>query len=347
MTATRAIIDFTKRRQTFQQRLLESVKKITAGDGVWGEMKTKGVRDTGEDTAIDANEPLGLAGYQAEYADGESAQKTIKYGEGESFVLLRFQSPECIRKAFDSVRNSKSSFKWFEGKNGQKGYFSSTKLGGNYVLAESEQLAVDCTTEEVLRAYLSGDLQTEWNTKDLEWCHFTKCKKDKKADEKEANRILRSKTTTNDSDDESEHDDNDYYYQQDLCLQSQRVITSHTGPMRYQQIIEIDKVGSGNYSALVRLFKNKKEKSEKNGNGAPTVTTTAKKPFESLQVYVGLEQVDKNVKIYAAGVFEVNREVVPKIIVFDTSGIAGALAGKGTLWLSGYFGQRQASKQMS
>ena len=48
--------------------------------------------------------------------------------------------------------------------------------------------------------------------------------------------------------------------------------------------------------------------------------------------------------IYAAGVFEVNREVVPKIIIFDTSGIAGSLAGKGTLWLSAYFQNRSDKK---
>ena len=115
--------------------------------------------------------------------------------------------------------------------------------------------------------------------------------------------------------------------------------------MKYQQILEIDKVGQNNYSILVRLFQNNKNgKNPNNGQHQQqqeelnnAVTTTAKKPFESLQVYVGLEQDGSDVKIYAAGVFEVNREVVPKIIVFDTSGIAGSIAGKGTLWLAGYF----------
>ena len=37
----------------------------------------------------------------------------------------------------------------------------------------------------------------------------------------------------------------------------------------------------------------------------------------------------------AAGVFEVNRRVVPNLLIFDASGIAGDMAGKGTLWLAG------------
>ena len=134
-----------------------------------------------------------------------------------------------------------------------------------------------------------------------------------------------------------------YFYLQDLLLKSQRVIRSQTGHMRYQQIIEIDKVGQHNYSILVRLLKNKNSKRENdvlleeqvNINSA--ITTNVKKPFESLVVYVGLEQMGSDVKIYAAGVFEVNRKVVPKIIVFDTSRFAGSIAGKGTLWLAGYF----------
>ena len=66
-------------------------------------------------------------------------------------------------------------------------------------------------------------------------------------------------------------------------------------------------------------------------------------PFESLNVYVGLEQRGDDVHIYAAGVFEVNRRVVPNLIVFDASGIAGDMAGKGTLWLSGEFEKRRVA----
>ena len=114
--------------------------------------------------------------------------------------------------------------------------------------------------------------------------------------------------------------------------------------MRYQQIIEIDKVGRHNYAVLVRLLKHEKKRNGENmrqlmarEDRFGAITTTVKKPFESLEVYVGLEQMGSDVKIYAAGVFEVNRKVVPKIMVFDTSGFAGSIAGKGTLWLAGYF----------
>ena len=40
---------------------------------------------------------------------------------------------------------------------------------------------------------------------------------------------------------------------------------------------------------------------------------------------------------------QVNRRVVPNLVIFDASGIAGDMAGKGTLWLSGHFEQRRQS----
>ena len=43
----------------------------------------------------------------------------------------------------------------------------------------------------------------------------------------------------------------------------------------------------------------------------PNLPASARKPFESLNVYVGLEQRGDDVHIYAAGIFEVNRRVVP------------------------------------
>lgn len=331
---SRSALDWNKRRQGVQERLVARAKTVkTVGAGIWTtKSKTNTVVVDGGDSNDLIQETLGLSGYRSEYAD-EKEQGEIEYGNGESFVISRFQSPACIRKAFDSVRRSASSFKWFESKDGRrKGYTSSTKLGGNYVLAEAEQLAINCTTEEVLRIYLSGELQARWNSENLMECHFTKCKKKNSSsssgyfgsgERKKDQRILQR----NNKGDQDIMDDEAYFYRQDLLLRSQRVIRSHTGPMKYQQTIEIDKVGRDNYSVLVRL--NKK-------NASP-ITTSAKKPFESLQVYVGLEQMGNDVNIYAAGVFEVNREVVPKILVFDASGFAGSLAGKGTLWLAGYF----------
>jgi len=309
---------------------------------------------------------IGLAGYKSDYAS-PAQQRQIKKGSGQCFSFQRFQSPAAILSAFNSVRSSSSSFKWFERKD-RKGYFSSTKLGGDWVLAESKQVAVDCTTEEVLRVYLSGELQAKWNAKNLLECYFTKLRNDNIIDQNDDNvvhcqpsinpqrRISWTKSSEKSNvkkRQKSKHrsDDGDvvgdtFLYRQDLLCKSQRVIRSHTGIMRYQQIIEIDKVGHNNYSVLVRLLNDEQKKNRQNDkvehdNNAIT-RTTAKKPFESLQVYINLEQTqDGNVDIYAAGVFEVNRQVVPNLIVFDTSGIAGSIAGKGTLWLAAYFDKRR------
>jgi len=35
-------------------------------------------------------------------------------------------------------------------------------------------------------------------------------------------------------------------------------------------------------------------------------------------------------------------QVVPNLVVFDASGIAGSMAGKGTLWLASFFEERKA-----
>jgi len=315
---------------------------------------------------------IGLAGYKSDYAL-PAQQKQIKKGSGQCFSFQRFQSPAAILSAFNSVRSSSSSFKWFERKD-RKGYFSSTKLGGDWVLAESKQVAVDCTTEEVLRVYLSGELQAKWNAKNLLECYFTKLRKNiidqihnnsdddnvvhcqpsinpqrriswtKSSEKSNVKKRQKSKHRSDDGDVVGDT----FLYRQDLLCKSQRVIRSHTGIMRYEQIIEIDKVGHNNYSVLVRLLKDEQKKNQQNDqveykNNAIT-KTTAKKPFESLQVYINLEQDGTNVDIYAAGVFEVNRQVVPNLIVFDTSGIAGSIAGKGTLWLAAYFDKRRENQ---
>jgi len=167
------------------------------------------------------------------------------------------------------------------------------------VLAESEQLAPSCTCDEVLRAYLDGRLQKRWS-------------KDKVID-----------VTVSTHRGGRLGDGIEPYYRQDLVLHSQRVIRNHTGVMQYSQRIKVDKVGVGNYCIFVHLD--------------PDVASTVKKPFNSLSVYVGLQQQGNDVKIYAAGVFAVNRKVVPNLVVFDASGIAGDMAGKGTLWLAGHF----------
>jgi hypothetical protein len=234
---------------------------------------------------------ISIAKHRHEY--DKVALKKLEHGKGDEFRFGRFQSLEAVKMAFDRCR-SPTAFKAHNGKDGRKGFVCSTKLGGDWVLAESEQLAPSCTCEQVLRAYLDWRLQKRWSS----------------------DKVIDVRTTLH-----KRRKGCDPYYQQDLVLHSQRVIRSHTGVMRYSQRITVDKIGAENYCALVQLD--------------PGEASTAKKPFNSLCVYVGLQQEGKDVKIYAAGVFEVNRKVVPNLVVFDASGIAGNMAGKGTLWLAG------------
>lgn len=253
---------------------------------------------------------------------------------------------------------------------------SSTKLVGDWVLAESQQVAMECTAKEVLEAYLSGDLQQQWNHKEVLECTFrkiTRRKKSKSAPAARSNilteqgvgnfvqRLSSKLSSVNKVETETagisgmgiskelhgnkskskisaprlntKSDQIEKCYQQDLVLKSQRIIRSQTGIMRYSQIITIDKIGHDSYSVLVHL--------DPDRQGSKTTT---KKPFEALSVYVGLQQNGKNVDIYAAGVMKVNRKVVPNLIVFDASGIAGGMAGKGTLWLAGFFDQRHKNR---
>lgn len=254
---------------------------------------------------------VAITGYREKFDNGKQ-QKDLTVHDVENFRFERFQSPMTIKKALETL-NRKSPLKWFQGKDGRKGFVSSTKLAGDWVLAESQQVAVKCTAEEVLQAYLSGDLQEQWNEKEVLECRF------------------HTKTYHNDDENSKKSINDDLllgkYYQQDLILRSQRVITSHTGEMRYSQNLVIDKIGNDGYSVIVRLDpKNQKE--------------STKRPFESLSVYVGLQQRNDDVDIYAAGVMKVNRKVVPNLVVFDASGIAGSMAGKGTLWLAGFFDKR-------
>ena len=239
-----------------------------------------------------------IAKHRKDYADDMRAR--LQHGHGDEFRFGRFQSLAATKAAFEDCR-SPSKFKEFVGKDGRKGSVCSTKLGGDWVLAESEQVAPACTCEQVLKAYLDGRLQRRWS----------------------ADKVIDGQTSSH------KPKGGEPYIRQDLVLHSQRIIRSHTGVMRYSQRITVDKVGSGNFCAFVELD--------------PQVPSTPKKPFNSLSVYVGLQQQGADVRIYAAGVFEVNRRVVPNLVVFDASGIAGDMAGKGTLWLAGHFEERAAA----
>ncbi|KAL9190723.1 hypothetical protein ACHAXT_000429 [Thalassiosira profunda] len=187
-----------------------------------------------------------------------------------------------------------SAFKHHAAKDGREGYYCSTRLGGDWVLAESKQIAKNCHPAEVLAAYLDGANQKKWN-------------EDKVKDIK----ITRTGMGR---------------YKQEMVLKPQRVLTGMTTVMRYTQVIRVDQIGS-NYNAYVELDLNAK-------------SNTKLRPFDRLAVNVSIEQIGEDCHIYAAGLMRVNRKIVPNLIVFDASSIAGAMAGKGTLWLSSHFASR-------
>lgn len=230
--------------------------------------------------------------HRRDYA--KESLKKLKYGSADTFNFGRFQSPNAIDKAMSDCRSAKS-FKHHSSKDGKEGYYCSTRLGGDWVLAESKQVAKDCVPAEVLAAYLDGKNQKKWN-------------EDKVLD------IKISRTGSG-------------LYQQDMVLKPQRVLTGKTTIMRYTQKICVDKIGNSNYNAFVELDTKSK-------------SNTKLRPFHILKVNVGLEQVGNDVHIYAAGIMKVNRKIVPNLVIFDASGIAGAMAGKGTLWLSKHFEDR-------
>ena len=184
----------------------------------------------------------------------------------------------------------------------------------DWVLAESQQTAPHCTCEEVLAAYLDGGLQRRWSA-------------DKVIDvQTSAARTSRAEPC----------------YVQDLVLHSQRVLARHTGVMRYSQRIVVDRVGAHAYCVLVELVPERGVDGGRAERGrALRGASAGKRPFRSLAVYVHLAQRGADVDIYAAGVFEVDRRVVPHLVLFDASGIAADMAGKGTLWLSAHFGERE------
>ena len=245
---------------------------------------------------------IAVARYRHDYENSRLQAKLFK-NDPSKFAFARLQSPEAVQRALPNCK-----FRFYRGKDGRQGYVSATKLSGDWVLAQSQQLAIDCTTEEVIRTYLSGALQTQWNAASVLDCQITPHQPDA--------------TSSGDA-----------YYRQDLVLRSQRIIRSHTGVMRYSQRIVVDQIGKDNYCVSVQLLED------------PS-TTTDRKPFDALQVYVALQQKGKDVCIYAAGIMKVNRKVVPNLIVFDASGIAGSMAGRGTLWLAAHFAKKKQSSDV-
>lgn len=229
--------------------------------------------------------------YRRNYA--RTPLKKLKYGHADEFAFGRFQSANAIDRAMAGCRPP-SSFRRHSATDGREGHYCSTRLGGDWVLAESRQVAKSCRPAEVLAAYLDGANQKKWN-------------EDKVLD------IQIARTGPG-------------RYKQEMVIKPQRVLTGTTTVMRYTQLIRVDKIGDG-YNAFVELDVNAE-------------SNTKQRPFDILAVNVSIEQVGEDVHIYAAGLMRVNRSVVPNLIVFDASGIAGAMAGKGTLWLSSHFSKR-------
>jgi hypothetical protein len=221
----------------------------------------------------------------------------LKYGQASKFTFDRFHSASSIDNALSTVR-SQSSFKHYCGRDGREGYYASTPLGDDWVLAESRQIAYKCTPKDVLAAYLDGENQKKWNTDKVRDIKITK---------------MRSRGGG--------------WFRQDMVLKPQRVLSGSTGEMRYTQVIRVDKIGNGDYNAFVELLDSEKEDTK----------STILRPFNILKVNVNLRQDGPNVEITAAGLMKVNRGVVPNLVIFDAAGIAGSMAGKGTLWLSSHF----------
>jgi len=225
--------------------------------------------------------------------DSRTKLKKIEHGRAEEFTFGRFQAPESIEEAMNKCRKPSSFRRYVKGS--REGFYCSTKLGGDWVLAESKQVAKSCTPEDVLRAYLCGDNQKKNNPDKVKRCTIART--------------------------------GPGIYSQEMVLLPQRVLSGMTTEMRYTQKIRVDKIGNIGYNAYVELDPASK-------------STTKLKPFDVLKVNVSLKQVGDDVHIYACGLMRVSRKVVPNLVIFDASGIAGAMAGKGTLWLSSHFANR-------
>ena len=207
----------------------------------------------------------------------------LKYGHANDFTFGRFQTPTAIENAMLPVVAIPRRHDW--------------------VLAESKQIAKECSPTEVLAAYLDGNNQKKWNTDKVQDIKISPIK--------------------------GQHG----MYKQEMVLKPQRILTGKTTIMKYTQLIRVDKIGTLGYNAYVTLDSTAK-------------SNTQQRPFNELAVNVSLQQVDNDVHIYAAGLMRVNRSIVPNLIIFDASTIAGGLAGKSTLWLSKHFDARSSSTTM-
>ena len=68
------------------------------------------------------------------------SSEKLEVGRADAFKFARYQSLRAMSACFESVR-SMNAFKPHEGEDGRLGHVCSTKLGGDWVLAESDQVA--------------------------------------------------------------------------------------------------------------------------------------------------------------------------------------------------------------
>merc|ERR1719291_908814 len=106
-----------------------------------------------------------------------------------------------MEQAMDGCRSA-SSFRRYS-RNGMDGRYCSTRLGGDWVLAESKQVARNCRPAEVLQAYLDGDNQRKSNPDKVRSCVISRVGPGR--------------------------------YKQEMRLKPQRVLTGMTTEMRYTQ----------------------------------------------------------------------------------------------------------------
>ena len=105
----------------------------------------------------------------------EGGSRTLRRSAGGCTKRLRAAGtrggPSMWKTASATDAAPAARFRPHEASDGRRGLVCSTRLGGDWVLAESEQLAPAFTAEEVLRAYLTGSLQKEWKTptRSLAW----------------------------------------------------------------------------------------------------------------------------------------------------------------------------------
>lgn len=205
--------------------------------------------------------------YRRNYDNTTTKLPKLKYGHANDFTFGRFHSPSSIDDAMSTCRgHSSSAFKYYKASDGREGYYSTTRLGGDWVLAESKQIAKNCTPQEVLAAYLDGNNQKEWN-----------------ADKVQDVKITHIKGQSG-------------MYKQEMVLKPQRILTGKTTIMRYTQLIRVDKIGTLGYNAHVTLDSTAKSNTQQRPFNELSVNVSLQQVGDDVQIYAaGLMRVNRSI----------------------------------------------------